>query len=91
MKRIVWLWSEQIDEMFIQNSGSKIKCTKVPQYVLKLVFFTHLVVWQLGPSPYTFLVRQSHFCQLSQKSFEQRKEMTFDCGLASIRAAVVCG
>jgi len=32
MKRIVWLWSEQIDEMFIQNSGSKIKCTKVPQY-----------------------------------------------------------
>ena len=62
-----------------------------PVFVLKLKFFTHLLVWQLCPSPYTFLASQSHFRQFSQKSFEQRKEMTFDCGLANIRAAVVRG
>ena len=62
-----------------------------PVLVLKLGFPTHLLVRHLCPSPYTFLARQSHFCQLSQNSFEQRKEMTLDCGLANIRAAVVCG
>ena len=39
-------------------------------------------------SPYTFLARQSY---LSHKSFEQRKEVTFDGRLANIRAPVVCG
>jgi len=36
---------------------------------------------QLCPSPYTFLARQSH---LSQKSFAQRKEMTFDRRLKTL-------
>jgi len=64
-----------------------------PVFFLKLDFFYTLtvLVWQLCPSPYTFLARKSHFHQLSQKSFEQRKEMTLDCGLANIRAAVVGG
>jgi len=55
-----------------------------PVFFLKLGFFSTLtvLVWQLFPSPYTFLVRQSHFRQLSQKSFEQRKEMTLDCRLS---------
>jgi len=60
-------------------------------FILKLFFFTHLLVWQLCPSSFNFLARQSHFRQLSQKSFEQRKEITFDCGLANIRLAVVHG
>jgi len=58
---------------------------------LEISFFTHLLAWQLCPSPYTFLARQSHFRQFSQKSFQQRNEMTFDYGLANITAAVVCG
>jgi len=62
-------------------------CESSPVFVLKLVFF-NLFVWQLCPSPYTFLAGQSHFHHLSEKSFEQRKEMTYDCGLANIRAAV---
>jgi len=38
-----------------------------------------MLTWGLiVPSPYTFLARQSHFSHLSQKSFAQRKEMTFD-------------
>jgi len=36
---------------------------------------------QLCPSPYTFLDRQSH---LSQNSFAQRKEMTFDSSLKTL-------
>jgi len=64
-----------------------------PVFFLKLGFFYTLTVhvWQLCPSPYTFLARQSHFRQLSQKSFEQRKEMTLDWRPANIRAAVVRG
>jgi len=62
-----------------------------PVFVLKLGFLTHLLVSQLCPSPYTFLARQSHFHQLSQKSLEQRKKMTFDCGLANIGVAVIRG
>jgi len=42
-------------------------------FVLKLVFFTQLVVWQLCQSPYTFLARQCNFGQLSLESFEQTK------------------
>jgi len=54
-----------------------------PVFLLKLGLFCTLTVhvWQLYTSPYTFLARQSHFRQFSQKSFEQRKEMTLDCGL----------
>jgi len=33
---------------------------------------------------YTFLARQSHFSHLSQKSFAQRKEMTFDRRLKTL-------
>jgi len=88
----MWLWSEHIDEMFIQKSGSKIQCTEMLQFFLEIsFFFIHLLVWQLCPNPYTFLARQSHFRELSQKFFKQRKEMIFDCGLANIRAAVVRG
>ena len=53
-------------------------------------FFCALYLWtcllgvQLCPSPYTFLARQSHFSILSQKSFAQRKEMTFDGGLKTL-------
>jgi len=39
---------------------------------------------QLCPSPYTFLARQSHFSHLSQKTFAQRKDMTFDCKLKTL-------
>jgi len=39
---------------------------------------------QLCPSLYTFLARQSHFNRLSQKSFAQRKEMTFDRRLKTL-------
>jgi len=39
---------------------------------------------QLCPSPYTLLARQSHFSHLSQKSFAQRKEMTFDRRLKTL-------
>jgi len=60
-----------------------------PVFCLEIRVFLHTYLW--GNCPYTFLVRQSHFRQLSQKSFEQRKEMTFDCGLANIMVAVVCG
>jgi len=39
---------------------------------------------QLCLSPYTFLARQSHFSHLSQKSFSQRKEMTFNRRLKTL-------
>jgi len=39
---------------------------------------------QLCLSPYTFLARQSHFSHISQKSFAQRKEMTFDHKLKTL-------
>jgi len=35
----MWLGSEQIDEMFIQKSGAKIQCTKVPHFCLENSFF----------------------------------------------------
>jgi len=70
-----------------KSLGQKSNVRKCPSVCLETSFF-YTLVWQLCPSPYTFLARQSHFRQLSQKSFEQRKEMTFDCGLANIRAAV---
>jgi len=50
-----------------------------PVFVLKLGFFYTLACVAIVPSPYTFLARQIHFRQLNQKSFEDRKEMTFDC------------
>jgi len=43
---------------------------------------------QLCPSPYTFLARQTHF---SEKSFAQRKEMTFDRRLKTLGFPVVFG
>jgi len=39
---------------------------------------------QLCPSPYTFLARQSHISNLTQKSFAQRKKMTFDRRLKTL-------
>jgi len=85
----MWLWNEQIDEMFIQRPGQKPNVRKFSSVCLEFsLFLTHLFVWQLCPSPYTFLARQSHFHHLGEKSFEQRKEMTLDYGLANIRAAV---
>jgi len=39
---------------------------------------------QLYSRPYTFLARQSHFRHLSQKSFAQRKQMTFDSRLKAL-------
>jgi len=39
---------------------------------------------QLRPSPYILLDKQSHFSHLSQKSFAQRKEMTFDRSLKTL-------
>jgi len=63
-----------------------------PVFVLKSGFFLNtLTCGQLCPSPYTFLSRQSHFPHPSQKSFEQRKEITFDRRLANITAPVVRG
>jgi len=43
---------------------------------------------QLCPIPYTFLARQSHFSKLTQKSFGQRKEMTFDHRLETLGFSV---
>jgi len=44
-----------------------------------------MLTWgPIVPSPYTFLARQSHFSHLSQKSFSQRKEMTFDRRLTTL-------
>jgi len=39
---------------------------------------------RLCPSPYTFLARQSHFSNLTQKCFAQWKEMTFDRRLKTL-------
>jgi len=41
---------------------------------------THFLPIKIGlcPSPYTFLSRQRYSGHPSQKSFEQRKEITFD-------------
>jgi len=39
---------------------------------------------QLCSSPYTFRARQSNFSHLSQKSFAQRNEMTFDRRLKTL-------
>jgi len=72
-----------------KSLGQKSNVRKCPVLVLKLIFFTHSLVWEL--CPYTFPTRQSHFRQLSQKFFEQIEEMTFDCGLANTRVAVICG
>jgi len=41
--------------------------------------------------PYTSLSRQRYFRNPSQNPLEQRKEVTFDRGLANIRAPVVLG
>jgi len=85
----MWLWSEQIDEMFIQSPDQKSNVRKFSSVCLEVrVFLIHLFARQLCHSPYTFLARQSHLHHLSEKSFEQRKEMTFDCGPANTRAAV---
>jgi len=67
-----------------KSMGQKSNVRKCPSVFLEIRVFSTLtvLVWQLFPSPYTFLVRQSHFRQLSQKSFEQRKEMTLDCRLS---------
>ena len=83
----MWLWSEQIDEMFIQSPGQKPNVRKFSSICLEVKGFFNTLVWQLCLSPYTFLTKQSHFHHLSEKCFEQRKEMTFDCALANIRAA----
>jgi len=43
-----------------------------------------LLEGQFRPSTYTFLNRQSHFSHLSEKSFAQTKEMTFDRRLKTL-------
>jgi len=53
------------------------------------ICYEHTWEWEaIAPSPYTLHVR-SHFLQPSQKSFEQRTEMTFDLRLANITDPVV--
>jgi len=58
--------------------------------VLKSGFFNTPIAGQLCPSLYTFFPRQSISPIPIQKSFEQKKEMTFDRRLANITAPVVC-
>ena len=74
-----------------KSLGQKSNVRKCPSVCLEIRVFTYLLLWQLCPSSHTFLARQSQFRQPSQKSFEQRKEMTFDCEPANIRAVVVRG
>jgi len=64
---------------------------KSPGVRLEISFLAHLFGEQLRPSPYTLLSRQTHFPHSSQKSFEQRKELTIDRKVANITAPVVCG
>jgi len=74
------------------KSQVKSNVLKFPSVCLQIkAFLTHLLGGQLCPSPYTFLARQSHFRLPSQKSFEQRKEMTFDRRPANIEASVIRG
>jgi len=75
------LWSEQIDEMFIEIPGQKPNVRKFSSVCLEVrVFLTHLFVWQLCPSPYTFLARQSRSHHLSEKSFEKGKRWLSTAG-----------
>jgi len=71
----MWLWSEKIDKRLFKSLGQKSNVRKCRSVCLEISFFTHLLVWQLCSSPYTFLARQNHFRLLSRKSIEQRKEM----------------
>jgi len=87
------LWSEQIVEMFIQNVWVISIVPKCHSVCLEIrAFLTHLLGGgQLCTILYTFLARQSHFRHRSEKSFEQRKEVTFDSRLANVRVPVVRG
>jgi len=59
---------------------------KYPSFSLEIrTFFSIDVGRQFSPSPYTFLYSQKPIPHPSQKSFEQRTEMTFDRRLANIR------
>jgi len=60
-------------------------------FILNSDFLTQLLRGQLCPIPYNFLARQNHFHHPSQKSFEQRKEVTIDGRLAHVRAPVIRG
>jgi len=74
------------------KSLGQIHCAKVPQsFSCNQVFFNTLTWGQLCPSLYTFLSSQRHFPYPSQKSFEQRKPMTFDLSPASMTAPFVRG
>jgi len=75
----------------LKNLG-QIQRAKVPRCLSwNLGFLTHLLGEQLCPSPYTFLSRQNRFSHPSQKSFEQRKEITFDSRLPNITDLVFQG
>jgi len=67
------------------------QCVEVPQGFYWNLFFlkTHLLGEQLRRSSYTFLSRQGYFPHPSQKSSEQRKEMTFDRRLANVTDPVL--
>jgi len=78
--------------MFTQNVWVISNVLKCPSVCLEIrAFSTHLLGGQLCRIPYTFLARQSHFRHRSQKSFEQRKEVTFDSRLENVRALVIRG
>jgi len=83
----MWLWIEQIFKTFIQSPGQKPNVRKFSSVCLEVRVLNTLICVAIVPQS-LHLPRQSHFHHLSEKTFEQRKEMTFDCGPANIRAAV---
>jgi len=75
----------------LKNLG-QMQCAKVPRCLSwNQGFLTHLLGELWRPSPHTSLSRQSRFPHLSQKSLEQRKEMTFDRRLANIITELASG
>jgi len=74
---------------FLKALG-QIQFAEVPSVCLEIRFFlTHLLGYQLRPSPYILLSRHTRFPHASQMALEQRKEMTFDRRLANISDAVL--
>jgi len=60
-------------------------------FVFKLGFFNALAWGEIVPQSLHLPLQPKPFPPPSQKSFEQRKEMTFDRRLANIAAPVIRG
>ena len=70
-----WCGVSKFIKCLLKRLG-QIQCVKVLQFVWKSGLFQHTYLGAFTPSPYTFS-SQSHSSP-SQRSFEQRTDMTFD-------------